>query len=52
MSRKGCSPYNAAREGVFGRLDTEMLLSRHRLYATIKELVEALGADIRWYYAD
>jgi transposase InsO family protein len=49
MSRKGCSPDNAACEGFFGRLKIEMFFSRNWLSTTIKEFVAALDAYIRWY---
>ena len=49
MSRKGCSPDNAACEGFFGRLKTEMFFSRDWLSTTIEEFVTALDAYIRWY---
>ena len=47
--RKGCSPDNAACEGFFGRLKTEMFFSRDWLSATIDEFVAALNVYIRWY---
>jgi transposase InsO family protein len=49
MSRKGCSPDNAACEGFFGRLKTEMFFSRDWLSTTIEEFVSALDIYIRWY---
>ena len=49
MSRKGCSPDNAACEGFFGRLKIEMFFSRDWLTTTIEEFVAALDAYIRWY---
>ena len=49
MSRKGCSPDNAACEGFFGRLKTEMFFSHDWLSTTIEEFVAALDAYIRWY---
>ena len=49
MSCKGCSPDNAACEGFFGRLKTEMFFSRDWLCTTIDEFVAALDAYIRWY---
>ncbi len=52
MSRKGCSPDNAACEGFFGRLKTEMFFTREWLSATIEEFVTALDAYIRWYNDD
>lgn len=49
MSRKGCSPDNAACEGFFGRLKTEMFFARDWLSTTIEEFVAALDAYICWY---
>jgi len=49
MSRKGYSPDNAACEGFFGRLKTELFYSRTRLSTTIEEFVAALDSYIRWY---
>ena len=49
MSRKGCSPDNAACEGFFGRLKIEMFFSRDWLTTTIEEFVAALDAYIHWY---
>ena len=49
MSRKGCSPDNAACEGFFGRLKIEMFFARDWLSTTIDEFVAALDAYIRWY---
>lgn len=49
MSRKGCSPDNAACEGFFGRLKNEMFFSRDWLSTTIDEFVAAVDAYIRWY---
>jgi transposase InsO family protein len=49
LSRKGCSPDNAACEGFFGRLKTEMFYSRNWLSTTIEEFVAAVDSYIRWY---
>ncbi len=49
MSRKGCSPDNAACEGFFGRLKIEMFFSRDWLSTTIDEFIASLDAYIRWY---
>lgn len=43
MSRKGYSPDNAACEGFFGRLKTELFYSRNWLSTTIDEFVAALA---------
>ncbi|MCB8877408.1 IS3 family transposase [Acidisoma silvae] len=49
MSRKGCSPDNAACEGFFGRLKTELFYSRDWKSSTIEQFVEAVDSYIRWY---
>ncbi len=49
MSRKGCSPDNAACERFFGRLKTEMFFARDWISTSIEEFVAALDAYIRWY---
>lgn len=49
MSRKACSPDNAACEGFFGRLKTEMFYPRDWRSTTITQFVEALDDYIRWY---
>ena len=49
MSRKGCSPDNAAFEGFFGRLKTELFYSRNWLSTTIEEFLAAVDSYIRWY---
>ncbi|MDR6208069.1 transposase InsO family protein [Paraburkholderia graminis] len=51
MSRKGCSPDNAACEGFFGRLKTELLYSRDRRTTTIDQFIETVDSYIRWYNA-
>ena len=49
MSRKGCSPDNAACEGFFGRLKTEMFFLRDWLFTTTEKFAAAMDAYIRWY---
>jgi len=49
MSRKACSPDNAACEGFFGRVKNELFYSRDWLSTTIEEFVAALDTYIRWY---
>lgn len=49
MSRKGCSPDNAACEGFFGRLKTEMFYPRNWQAASIEQFTQALDSYIRWY---
>jgi len=49
MSRKGCSPDNAACEGFFGRLKTEMFYLRDWRTTTIEQFIDVLDTYIRWY---
>jgi transposase InsO family protein/transposase-like protein len=49
MSRKGCSPDNAACEGFFGRLKTELFYPRNWQATTIEQFIQAVDAYIRWY---
>ena len=49
MSRKACSPDNAACEGFFGRLKTEMFYPRDWRSVTIEQFMQALDSYIRWY---
>lgn len=49
MSRKGYSPDNAACEGFFGRLKTELFYRGNWLSTTIEQFVETLNSYIRWY---
>lgn len=49
MSRKACSPDNAACEGFFGRLKTEMFYPQDWRSTTIAQFIEALNGYIRWY---
>ncbi|HGN3393160.1 IS3 family transposase [Pseudomonas aeruginosa] len=49
MSRKGCSPDNAACEGFFGRLKTEMFYPRDWRATSIDQFTKALDSYIRWY---
>ncbi|MFP3588645.1 IS3 family transposase, partial [Paraburkholderia sp. SIMBA_055] len=51
MSRKGCWPDNAACEGFFGRLKTELFYSRDWRTTTIDQFIEAVDSYIRWYNA-
>lgn len=52
MSRKACSPDNAACEGFFGRLKNEMSYPCDWLATTIEEFVAALHSYICWYNED
>lgn len=49
MSRKGCSPDNAACEGFFGRLKTEFFYGRDWRGVTLEEFIDRVDAYIRWY---
>lgn len=49
MSRKACSPDNAACEGFFGRLKTEMFYCQDWRSTTIEHFIQALDSYIRWY---
>ena len=49
MSRKGCSPDNAACDGFFGRLKTELFYSRDWQATTIDQFMQVIDTDIRWY---
>lgn len=49
MSRKACSPDNAACEGFFGRLKTELFYPRNWQSTTIEQFTAVLDSYIRWY---
>ena len=49
MSRKGCSPDNAACEGFFGRLKTELFYPRSWQDTSIDQFIATVDAYIRWY---
>ena len=49
LSRKGCSPDNAACEGFFGRLKTELFYPRQWRATTIEQFIQILDSYIRWY---
>ena len=49
MSRKGCSPDNAACEGFFGRLKTELFYPRDWKATTIEQFIKEVDFYIRWY---
>lgn len=49
MSRKGCSPDNAACEGFFGRLKAELFYPRCWQGTTIEEFIKIVDAYVRWY---
>ncbi len=49
MSRKGCSPDNAACEGFFGRLKTELFYPRSWQDVSVDQFIGTVDAYIRWY---
>uniref|UniRef100_UPI0019FC3787 IS3 family transposase n=1 Tax=Devosia sp. TaxID=1871048 RepID=UPI0019FC3787 len=49
MSRKGCSQDNAACEGFFGRLKTELFYPRDWKATTVEQFVVEVDSYIRWY---
>jgi transposase InsO family protein/transposase-like protein len=49
MSRKGCSPDNAACEGLFGRIKNEMFYNRSWHGVCIEEFIDILDRYLHWY---
>ena len=49
MSRKGCSPDNAACEGFFGRLKTELFYARDWQATSVEQFTQVVDSYIRWY---
>ena len=49
MSRKGCSPDNAACEGFFGRRKTEFFYPRNWQDITTDQFIKIVDSYIRWY---
>ena len=49
MSRKACSPDNAACEGFFGRLKNELFYPRDWKSVTIEQFIGVVDDYIRWY---
>ena len=49
MSRKACSPDNAACEGFFGRLKTELFYPQDWNATTIEQFIQIVDSYIRWY---
>jgi putative transposase len=52
MSRKACSPDNAACEGFFGRLKNELFYPRRWQTTTIEHFIAEVDSYIRWYNQD
>lgn len=49
MSRKGCTPDNAACEAFFGRLKTEFFYPRQWIGVSMETFIAELDAYIHWY---
>ena len=49
MSKKGCSPDNAACEGLFGRLKNEMFYYQNWTGIKISEFIDMLNEYLIWY---
>ncbi len=49
MSKKGCSPDNAACEGFFGRLKNEMFYNRSWVGVSLEEFIDILDEYLVWY---
>jgi len=49
MSRKGCTPDNAACEAFFGRLNVEFFYARQWTGTTMEQFIAELDAYLRWY---
>ena len=49
MSKKGCSPDNAACEGFFDRLKNEMFYGRSWIGRSLDDFAQELDDYINWY---
>lgn len=49
MSKKGCSPDNAACEGFFGRLKNEMFYGRSWIDVSMEVFIDEINSYINWY---
>ena len=49
MSKKACTADNAACEGSFGRLKTEMFYNRRWDGVTMEQFIELVNDYIKWY---
>lgn len=49
MSKKGCSPDNAACEGLFGRIKSEMFYNRNWIGVTMDSFMDTLDKYLQWY---
>ncbi len=52
MSKKGYSPDNAACEGFFGHLKTEMFYGHNWDHYSIEEFIQAIDEYMHWYCKD
>ncbi len=52
MSKKGCSPDNAACEGFFGHLKTEMFYNTNWGNVSIEEFIQEVDQYLHWYRED
>lgn len=52
MSKKGCSPDNAACEGFFGRLKNELFYGRNWDHVSIESFMNLLNEYMHWYNED
>ena len=52
MSKKGCSPDNAACEGFFGRLKNELFYNRNWNHVSIESFISNLDEYMHWYNED
>ncbi len=52
MSKKGYSPDNAACEGFFGHLKTEMFYNRNWDEISIEKFIEEVEQYMNWYRTD
>ena len=49
MSKKGCSPDNAACEGFSGKLKNEMFYGRSWVGVSIDDFINEINSYIEWY---
>lgn len=49
MSKKGCSPDNAACEGFFGRVKNEMFYGRSWVGVSVREFIRTLDRYLHWH---
>ena len=49
LSRKGCSPDNAACEGFFGRPKTELFYPQNWAAITVEQFIQIINSYIHWY---